>query len=278
MSAPSAASASPVLGALACDLYDLVNSAFALDQIDNVVKTIFHRWGRGELTDDEATFLSSVADKRRPLGRRTSSAPQVVIAKPLAAVRGRLGSHFAPRRPPRARDRQKSIERRRRLGGSSALPDTLRHHYTEGERAGLYIVAGEIKHHGKCDAPIDRMAAQAGISRTTTQNALRKARRLGHLNIIERPVPGRKHQTNLITIACPEWRTWIARGPSAHHGIGFRFEKVVSTTKNTDLRKKEAAQEHRCINVPIGREHQPDIGPTNSRLFGHPRYEGADTV
>src|SRR5262245_35459544 len=109
MSAPSAASADPVLGALACGLYDQVNGAFALDQIDNVVKTIFHRWGRGELTDDEATFLSSVADKRRPLGRRTSSAPGAVTAKPLAAVRGRLGSYFAPRRPPRAPDRQKSI-------------------------------------------------------------------------------------------------------------------------------------------------------------------------
>jgi hypothetical protein len=94
-----------------------------------------------------------------------------------------------------------------------------------------------------CDAPIDRMAAQAGICRTTMQNALRKARQLGHLNITERPVPGQKHQTNLITIASREWRTWISRGPSAHRTIGFKSVKLVSTTKNIDLRKQEASQE-----------------------------------
>ena len=37
------------------------------------------------------------------------------------------------------------------LGGSSVLPDTMRHYYTEGERAVLWIVAGEVKHHGICD-------------------------------------------------------------------------------------------------------------------------------
>jgi len=251
MSAPPISSGCPILGAVANGLYNLINGAFALDQIDNIVRSIWHHHYKGELTDEEATFLANVADKRRPLGRRTSSAPGVVTAKPLAALRGRLGSRFAPRRPPRSPDRQASRERRRRLGGSSALPDTLRHHYTEGERAGLCIVAGEIKRRGICDAPIDRMAAQAGICRTTMQNALRKARQLGHLNVIERPMPGRKHQTNLITIASPQWRTWIARAPSAHRPIGFKSVKMVSTTKNTDLRKKEACQRNPCTSAPI---------------------------
>jgi hypothetical protein len=283
MSAPTTSTASPVLNAIARGLYDLLNGAFALDQIDKTVGTIWYHYSKGELTDDEATFLANVADKRRPLGRRTSSAPGVVTAKPLAAVRGRLGSRFAPRRPPRSPDRQKSIERRRRLGGSSALPDTIRQHYTEGERAGLCIVTGEVKHHGICDAPIDRMAAQAGISRTTMQNALRKARRLGHLNITERPVPGRKHQTNLITIASPEWRAWIARGPSAHRPIGFKFVKTMSTTKNKDLRKKEASQENRCNSVPIGRGCEPDIGGCQPQTppsgpFGPTWYGGANAI
>ena len=215
MSAAPASSGNSILSIVASGLYDLINGAFALDQIDNIVKTIWHHHYKGELTDDEAAFLANVADKRRPPGRRTSSAPGIVTAKPLAALRGRLGSRFAPRRPPRSPERQASMERRRRLGGSSALPDTLRHHYTEGERAGLCIVAGEIKRRGICDAPIDRMAAQAGICRTTMQNALRKARQLGHLNITERPVPGQKHQTNLISITSSEWRTWIARAISA---------------------------------------------------------------
>ena len=76
-------------------------------------------------------------------------------------------------------------------------------------------------------------------------------RQLGHLNVIERPMPGRKHQTNLITIASPQWRTWIARAPSAHRPIGFKSVKMVSTTKNTDLRKKEACQRNPCTSAPI---------------------------
>ena len=37
------------------------------------------------------------------------------------------------------------------------MPDTLRHHYTEGQRAVLCIIAGEVKHHGYCDLPIDKI-------------------------------------------------------------------------------------------------------------------------
>jgi hypothetical protein len=78
------------------------------------------------------------------------------------------------------------------LGGSSALPDNLRHHYTEGQRAVLCIIAGEIKRCGVCDFPIDKIAALAGVCRTTVQTTMHEARRLGHIKITERPIPGRK--------------------------------------------------------------------------------------
>ena len=87
MSEPPISSGCPNLGAVANGLYNLINGAFALDQIDNIVRSIWHHHYKGELTDEEATFLANVADKRRPLGRRTSSAPGVVTAKPLAAPR-----------------------------------------------------------------------------------------------------------------------------------------------------------------------------------------------
>ena len=87
MSAASAPSGSSILSIFASGLYDLINGAFALDQIDNIVRSIWHHHYKGELTDEEATFLANIADKRRPLGRRTSSAPGVVTAKPLAAPR-----------------------------------------------------------------------------------------------------------------------------------------------------------------------------------------------
>jgi hypothetical protein len=123
------------------------------------------------------------------------------------------------------------------LGGSSALPDNLRHHYTEGQRSVLCILAGEVKRCGVCDFPIDKIAALAGVCRTTVQTTLHEARRLGHIKITERPQPGRKNLPNLIEIISPEWRTWIRRGPSAANRIGSNTVKMVSPTKNTDLRK-----------------------------------------
>lgn len=168
--------------------------------------------------------------------------PAVTTVAPIGAS-SRV-SRFTPRQRPRSPDRQASRDRRRRLGGSSALPDTLRHHYTEGQRAVLCIIAGEIKHHGVCDLPIDKIAALAGVCRTTVQTTLHEARRLNHIRITERPVPGRKNLPNLVEIASAEWRTWLKRGPSAHRPIGSKTVNLASTTKNTD-RKKEASEEEK---------------------------------
>jgi hypothetical protein len=129
------------------------------------------------------------------------------------------------------------------LGGSSALPDSLRHHYTEGQRAVLCIVAGEIKRRGICDLPIDKIAALAGVCRTTAQTAMHEARRLGHITITERPMPGRKSLTNLVKIVSREWLTWIKRAPSASRLIGSNPVKMVSTTKTIDLSKKKLGEE-----------------------------------
>jgi hypothetical protein len=79
----------------------------------------------------------------------------------------------------------------------------------EGQRAVLCIVAGEIKHRGLCDLPIDKIAALAGVCRTTVQTTIHEARRLGHIKITERPIPGRKHLPNVVEIASAEWRAWI---------------------------------------------------------------------
>lgn len=151
-------------------------------------------------------------------------------------------SRFTPRQRPRSPDRQASRDRRRRLGGSSALPDTLRHHYTEGQRAVLCIIAGEIKYRSVCDLPIDKIAALAGVCRTTVQTTLHEARRLGHIRITERPRPGRKHLPNLVYIVSSEWQAWLKRGPSAHRPIGSKSVKLVSTTKSRDIQKDRFAR------------------------------------
>jgi hypothetical protein len=233
------------LSPAASAFYDNINAAASPDQLDNLGRAVWHHWGKGEFSDDEATFLNAAIDNRRPMGRRSSIAPGAVTMKAVGKLRGRLGSRFTPRQRQRSPDRKASRDRRRCLGGSSALPDTLRHHYTEGQRAVLCIIAGEIKHHGVCDLPIDKIAALAGVCRTTVQTTLHEARRLHHIRITERPVPGRKHLPNLIEVASAEWRTWLKRGPSAHRPIGSKTVNLVSTTKNTDLQKEGFAQAER---------------------------------
>ena len=164
----------------------------------------------------------------------TPGAPPAASARPLKI------SRLIARQRPRSSSRQASRDRRRRLGESSALPDTLRHYYTEGQRAVLCIIAGEIKHHGICDLPIGKIAALAGVCRTTVQTTLHEGRRLFHLKVIERPMRGRKSLTNLVQIVSTEWRAWISRAPSAHRPRGSNSVKLVSTTKNTVRRKEEA--------------------------------------
>jgi len=109
----------------------------------------------------------------------------------------------------------------------------------------LCILAGEVRHHGVCDLPIDKIAALAGVCRATVQTTLHEARRLRHITITERPVAGRKHLPNLIEIASAEWLTWIKRGPTAHRPIGSKLPILVSTTKNTDLPNEGFAQAER---------------------------------
>ena len=158
-------------------------------------------------------------------------------------MNGRI-SRFVPRQRQRSPDRKASRDRRRMLGGSSALPDSLRQYYTEGQRAVLCIVVGEIKQrHGVCDLPIDKIAALAGVCRTTVQTTIHEARRLGHLKITERPIPGRKHLPNVVEIVSAEWRAWIRRASSAARRIGSNSVKMVSTTKSIDSRKEGARNE-----------------------------------
>ena len=123
------------------------------------------------------------------------------------------------------------------------MPDNLKHHYTEGQRAVLCVVALEVKRHGVCDWPIDKIAAVAGVGRTTVQTTMHEARLLGHITVIERTRRGRKNLTNLVRISSPAWMTWVMRGPSPARFIGSNPVKIGSPTKITDLRKKEVCNE-----------------------------------
>lgn len=124
----------------------------------------------------------------------------------------------ARRARPTPVERTKEIERRRRWAGGSSLPPDIRGHYSEAERAALSVIADACKRKGFCDLCLDEIARLAGVSRTSVQNALRKARgRAGaHLSVKERPQRGGKNLPNIIRIVCRSWLNWLGRS------IGFK--------------------------------------------------------
>src|SRR4051812_4142128 len=95
-------------------LYEAIIACQSPDQLDAVTRLIWQRYVDGEVKDDEATYLTSCIEKRRPLGRRASTEKFATISK----INGRL-SRFMPRQRQRSPDRKASRDRRRILGGSS---------------------------------------------------------------------------------------------------------------------------------------------------------------
>jgi hypothetical protein len=204
------------LSPTATRVYDSIKAVTSPDLLDNIARAIWRDWGRGAFTDDEADLLIEAINQRRPITFQPPARGGAGAYNPAGRVLARICSKFAPR-PCRKRlsdeERTKRRHRKRVLGGSSAVPDSLRHHYTEGERAVLFIIAGEVKRHGRCDLPIDEIADRAGVGRTTVQNAMHEACRRGHVEIIERPQRGAKNLPNVVNVTSSNWLAWIRRAP-----------------------------------------------------------------
>lgn len=195
---------------------------------------VWKEWGVGRITETEAQFLSETIGRMKSIGQ---------TARAVGAIASRLGSRFVSRQRPRSPDREASRARRRQLGGSGALPDPLRQNYTEGQRAVLCVIAGEVKKSGRCGLPIDRIGALAGVGRTTVQTTLHEARRLGHIRIQERPQRGRKSLTNVIEILSKEWLAWITRGPRRQ--VVDRVQSVHSNQKSEPHEERRVIEEGR---------------------------------
>jgi|GEM_PF-4501357 hypothetical protein len=127
--------------------------------------------------------------------------------------------------------RAKSVKRRRARGGDGRLPPELRGSFTEGERAVLSVIAEQHLKHGQCDLHVEKIAAIAGVSRTTCQNTLRKAK--AGLNpclaVQHRPRPGQKNLTNIVRIISRSWLRWLS------YPTGL---KQLSTTKTEVIENK----------------------------------------
>lgn len=129
-----------------------------------------------------------------------------------------------PRREPRSPDKQRSLERRRRVAASGAIPPALAAFLTQGEAAVLSVVAHEVRLTGSCTLPIDAIAARAGVSRRLAQMAVRKAQTLGFVSVETRRVRAFRCLPNVVRIVSPEWVSWLRLARvqnTAEHGYRF---------------------------------------------------------
>lgn len=205
-----------------------LGSAIAGARTDTILHALAKAlWGglaQGLIDDETAHQLSAAIEGRRgEIGRpAVSRLPATQVLTPSgtrrkAPVYRREGQTlFARARTQRPPDRAAALARRRRLAASGPMPPRLAAHFTVGELAVLRVVADEVRDKGMCDRTFAEMAARAGVGRTTAQNALRQAAKLGLVHVEVRLRPGRKNLANVVTITSNEWRAWIdRRGPSS---------------------------------------------------------------
>ena len=188
-----------------------VNDFAAIDQLSRI---IWIGLAKATFSESQAQALSDSLEARKAILKAKATNPASGLP------RGLQGRSKHCRTP----DRQRSLERRRGLAASGVLPARLAYHFTTGEQAVLTIVGTVCKAGGRCVLPIDAIAAKAGVSRTTVQNALRAAKRLGFISVQERRFRGRASDFNVLQVVSPEWIMWLRLGGTAQRG-GDRVQK-----------------------------------------------------
>jgi hypothetical protein len=211
-------------------------------QLDAAISAVCGDWADGRIGEIEAEHrISLLQAQRAALTWAAPKAGRPIVAAPIIR-------RFAPRRYQCSPNREASRNRRRMLARGGHMPPHVRVKYTEGETSALTIIAREVQHHGVCDLTIDKIAALAGVCRTTAQNAMREAVRRGHVTVERRPVLGRKNETNLVRIVSREWLAWLKRGPA----IGF---KTLMPVKNVSPTKSLRSKKERREPMPVERQH-----------------------
>ena len=178
--------------------------------VDEIARLTWRAHAEGHILDAEAEAISEALHGRRAAfaarGTQRAVSPSIALS--------------ARRRPaPRSPDRQASLERRRRQAMSGAVPAKIATGFTTAENAVLSVIARQVQRSGTCSLPIDAIAALAGVSRTTAQNALRQARCFGLIEVRERRRRGLPSLTNVVKVISKEWSAWLKL---SGQGIGFK--------------------------------------------------------
>ena len=175
---------------------------------DGLARDLWKAYSAGVLPDADTEALSAAIEARRRTLRGGAGQPAASSQKPPLS----RPTRFPPRRVQVSPDRRKSIERRRHLAASGPMPPALAARFTTGELAVLRVVVDELVENGLCSRSLAEISARAGVCRTTAQNAIRRAAKLGLASIEERRRPGRKNLPNLVRVVSREWLTWIEMG------------------------------------------------------------------
>ena len=218
-----------------CALTAQVEAALAgpmtRDALDALGRAIWGALGVGQLAEAEAARLDGLVRDRRArisAGKAVGNSHGVGLVRPLRDRR------------PRSPDRQASLERRRRVAASGAVPPELAARFTQGEVAVLSVVGREAaRGRPVCDWPMDRIAALAGVSRTVARGALRLAQTLGLLRVQERRRRAARSDTNVVTITAKGWWRWLKRMAG----------KITSTSPIPPSRADAAAEGGGCGNA-----------------------------
>ena len=191
--------------------------------IDNLARLVWRGVAESHIDDAAATRLQDAITARRTVLAAGRSKP---TQKPLHG-------DPTPAKPTISPD---SIARRRKQAASGNLPPEVAAHFTVGQQAALSVVAQEVRRSGRCAWPIEKVAAIAGVCRSTVKAAIRRAADLGLLSVIERRVSRWRNLPNLVTVACSKWRGWLGRFRSAGGGV-----KNVTCTDTSKFRPVETA-------------------------------------
>lgn len=207
------------------------------ERLSELNGALWKAFAANAVTEAEAEEISGLIEARKSVSK--SAGP------------GKHGPHpyFQARKPQRPPVRSVSIERRRRLAASGPMPPALAARFTTGELAVLRIVADEFRDRGSCMLCLDAVAARAGVSRSLAKGAIRNARRLGMVEVVERRRTGAKSLPNVVTVVDREWLAWISRGKR----IGGRN---VPTTETRGFREERVGPVYAPLTHPFSADRQ----------------------
>ena len=164
--------------------------------LDHVAQQIWKALAAGLVSEQAAERLSEAIETRRVVLEDKRSVSQ---------GKGTQGTHRAVT----SHDKARSLARRRKQAASGVLSPDIASHFTTAEQAALAVIAHKIKRSGTCSYFMDKIAAIAGICRTSARNAIRKAEALGLIEVQERRVRWFRNLSNVISIVSTDWRSWL---------------------------------------------------------------------